>query len=332
MRPTGIAAAAIAVGFTLGLAVPGAVATPPPARGSLAISTVSTVPGPGLWRLDLPTHQLTRLTGRGTDASPAWSRDGTRIAFIRAPGTARSRLFVVGRDGHGLHQAGKLALSSASWGPGDRELAIATGRGIWIIAPNGSIHRRLYAPKDGAIYDVAWSPNGRTILFANDGKGIFAIAARGGRARLIIRPPKARGRHFFVLSGPAWAPNGRRFAYMENDVPALLRGPVIRTANADGSGRHSLARVGAKAKAAVGVPTWSPDSRWIAFTDWRGDNEGIFEVPAGGGKPRLLYGGNSGTIWSQPAWGRRGRRAAERHTSRGPSGAEVGERWPDPTA
>src|SRR5204862_7595721 len=110
-----------------------------------------------------------------------WSRDGNRIAFVR-----RSyRLFVVNRDGSGLHQAGKLPVFSASWGPGDRELAVSTGKAIWIIAPNGSIQRRLYSPQDAAIFEVAWSPDGRTILFGNDAKGIFSIGARRGRAPLL---------------------------------------------------------------------------------------------------------------------------------------------------
>jgi Tol biopolymer transport system component len=301
MRPVGIAAAAIAVGSTLGIAVPGAASTPPGARGSLALGTGNSLPGPGLWRLDLPTRQLTRLTRRRIDNSPAWSRDGRRIAFVRGTGTARSRLFVVNRDGSGLHQAGKLPVFSASWGPGDREIAVSTAKSIWIVAPNGSIQRRLYSPKETAIYEVAWSPDGQTILFDNDAKGIFAIGAHGGRARLIIRAPRTRRRHFYMVLAPAWAPNGRHIAFIQKDLDTMATsGVTLRTASPDGSAQHTVTRI--TPGGIEDVPTWSPDSRWIAFADWRGRNQGVFEVPAGGGKPRLLYGGNSGTFWSQPAW------------------------------
>src|SRR5438093_3884651 len=221
---------------------PAAAAASP--AGSLAIITDNSIPGPGMYRLDLASRRLTRLTTRGTDSAPVWSRDGKRIAFVRP----HYRLYIVNRDGSGLHQAGKLPVFSASWGRGDRELAVSTGKAIWIIAPNGSIHRRLYSPKDAAIYEVAWSPDGRTILFGNDAKGIFSIGARGGRARLIIRPPKSTRRHLFFLRAPAWAPNGRRFAYTQDNALAFLHGPVIRTANADGSARRTVASVGPEGK------------------------------------------------------------------------------------
>src|SRR5947208_14513365 len=79
---------------------PAAAAASP--SGSLAIITDNSIPGPGMYRLDLASRRLTRLTTRGTDSAPVWSRDGKRIAFVRP----HYRLYIVNRDGSRLHRAG----------------------------------------------------------------------------------------------------------------------------------------------------------------------------------------------------------------------------------
>src|SRR5438034_6572373 len=75
---------------------PAAAAASP--SGSLAIITDNSVPGPGMYRLDLGSRRLTRLTARGSDSSPVWSRDGKRIAFVRRV-RQTYRLYIVNRDG-----------------------------------------------------------------------------------------------------------------------------------------------------------------------------------------------------------------------------------------
>jgi tricorn protease-like protein len=43
---------------------------------------------------------------------------------------------------------------------------------------------------------------------------------------------------------------------------------------------------------------WSPDGRWIAYTDWRQDGNDIFVVPSTGGAPvRLTYRNGSWPRW-----------------------------------
>jgi Tol biopolymer transport system component len=256
-----------------------------------------------MYRLDLANRRLTRLTARGSDSSPVWSRDGKRVAFVRRVGQTY-RLFVVNRDGSGLRPVGNVITTQASWGPGDKELAIADGRSVFLVSLRGVRLRRLYVSRGGSVYQLSWSPDGKTILFGRAGTGILAVRRDGTGLHVVARPPKNSRKHFYLLKAPAWSPNGRRILFLQEDLQAITSGPVIRTANPDGSQQHT---VGRETHFIEEVPIWSPDSRWIAFADQRGQNEGVFEVPSGGGKPRLLYGGRSGTIWAQPAWTRFGR-------------------------
>ncbi len=55
------------------------VAAPAPAGGGMVVAARG-----WLWRFDTTSGVATRLTsGGGVDSRPAWSRDGTRIAFVR---------------------------------------------------------------------------------------------------------------------------------------------------------------------------------------------------------------------------------------------------------
>lgn len=258
---------------------------------TLAITTANSIPGPGLWRLDLADRRLTRLTKQRGDSYPAWSRDGQQLAFTR-----RGHLFLVGRDGNGEHAVGNLAAFNPSWGPGDRQLVIGAN-GLWVVNPDGSGRRRISSFGQ----EPAWSPNGQTILFALPGRGIYAVRPNGKGLHRVIKTPTSAG-HLYSLQAPAWAPTGKRIAYFQQDLMAITTaGPLLRTANPDGTGQRTAARLSITALD-FGVPAWSPDSTAIAVAEFRGKPEGIFTIPSGGGKPTLLYGGSSGTVWGTPSW------------------------------
>lgn len=84
--------------------------------------------------------------------------------------------------------------------------------------------------------------NGRLVFSAVDGY-LYAVASAGGRARRLVA-----GR------SPAWAPNGRRFAF--------VRGDRIWIASADG---RRLALLPAKGPGADVQPSWSPDGTRLVF-------------------------------------------------------------------
>lgn len=73
---------------------------------------------------------------------------------------------------------GSVTATSASWGPGDKEIAIGDGRGISVVRPDGTGLKRLYSSAGGeAVDQPAWSPDGQMILFSRAGYGIFAMRA-----------------------------------------------------------------------------------------------------------------------------------------------------------
>jgi Tol biopolymer transport system component len=120
------------------------------------------------------THRRSLTSGLRGDASvPTWSPDGRWIAFVDTVSTdsgagSRSDLYVVRRDGTGLH---RLAIDiddwsqPLAWAPDGRQIAVvgADERLYWIDV-NARKPLRVTSEKWGVVTtDVAWSPDGKRI-------------------------------------------------------------------------------------------------------------------------------------------------------------------------
>jgi Tol biopolymer transport system component len=109
------------------------------------------------------------LTGRtrvlAAGASPAWSTDGTRLAFRRA-----GRLYIVPRRGGSATRLSDAnVISEISWSPDGREVLFAASRQgreytIRTVAADGS-HERVLSSSPSTQSWPAWSPGGTRIAF-----------------------------------------------------------------------------------------------------------------------------------------------------------------------
>ena len=191
----------------------------------------------------------TRLTDGALDEDqPAWSPDGTRIAYRRwdlTPGTGHSDIWVMNADGsdkHGLTaDQGRTNQTAPAWSPrladGSYRIAYssqtndAAGEAhIWTMSADGSDKRQITT---GAFEDEepAWSPDGTTIAFQRVGSAIFGDlylvdAAGTGVRRLMV------GDLAFGQFSPAWSPDGKLIAFSSKHEGGIHQ---IYTVWADGS-------------------------------------------------------------------------------------------------
>lgn len=148
----------------------------------------------------------------GVGCDVAWSPRGDEIAYDRGGG-----IFVIHADGTGRHQ---ISTGGGVWWSADGA-QLASDVGGW---RHGAIdHYRAFAVVDANgkdfhvvtthaynEYGVAWSPQGRQILYGGaDRKGIYVIDADGQNNHRVTRdsPPRAE------WGALAWSPNGGSIVY-----------------------------------------------------------------------------------------------------------------------
>ena len=132
---------------------------------------------------------------RPGDVEPAWSSDGSLIAYARiaSPGAGIRVVRPDGSGDRGLTSIGGQASTqvdrSPAWSPDGRRLAFARGdalapaSALWLIDADGS---DAHALTDGAGYESgpAWSPAGDSIAFVRS--GVLAVARPDGSGLRVI--------------------------------------------------------------------------------------------------------------------------------------------------
>ena len=199
------------------------------------------------WSLSAPWRnfeiETSRLNGSGKrritkdpgqDVAPAWSPDGTRIAFVRHGSNAESPgIYTVAADGSdqqlvvpfrtGSGGEGDLAVYSwgktgPTWSPDGKKLAYVlgiqernpdqqrghkdyTGQVLYTVNVDGSETRELFAVQDSLQESIttepAWSPDSQRIAFVHAG-----TVNDGTALEVALYTARADGSQLDVISGP----------------------------------------------------------------------------------------------------------------------------------
>ncbi len=217
-------------------------------------------------RRDAPHHQRPKKSS----ASPAWSPDGAKLAFIS-----------------------------------DR----TDKRQIYLINPRGGEADVLTSLDDG-VGSFEWSPDGKSIAYSATDAKSAAVKDRDKKCgEFQVFEQDYRMTHLYVIdlatratrtltSGPftigsfAWSPDGRSIAFDHRVNPALANGgtaDISIVTVADATVRKLVTQDGPDTH-----PVWSPDGSRIAFESAMANpaffytNSVIATVPAAGGAPAVL--------------------------------------------
>jgi len=157
-----------------------------------------------------------------------------------------------------------------------------------------------------------WSPDCKKIAIQTD-EGIHVINADGSNLKRLmpieVTPGVYSGRYY----DPAWSPDGRQIAYMEEDEEGI---DTLYVMNADGNAETALTDYeNGETGSSLSSPTWSPDGEKMAFVSdagFTGDggnvvyNSDIYVTGAdGSGTMRLT---NTPEDEMTPAWAPTARR------------------------
>jgi dipeptidyl aminopeptidase/acylaminoacyl peptidase len=225
------------------------------------------------------------------DSAPAWSPDGTKLAFTRPGKGGGDDVFVMSANGKAQRNLTRSSPDDANpdWAPDNSKVAYDVG-GTQIFASNadGTAMQRLipggFAP--------SWSPTGLKIAYTQNvepsNSEIFLANADGSGVQNLTNATS------YDDDGATWSPDGTKIAFTR----FIGAAGEIFVMNADGSNPQNLTND----PSSDSDPTWSPDGMKVAFTTNRGstgDNE-IFVMNADGSNPQNLT--NSPANESDPDW------------------------------
>ena len=282
-----------------------------------------------IWIMDSDGNNAKQLTEPGsadTDASgnrsPAWSPDGTLVAYVGTGDAVEEdprdqEIYVMQADGTEPRRLtnDRVPDSTPAWSPDGERIAFSTsgplggGGVIVVMSADGQERAEVTRLPDtrNVVVDSqpTWSPDGSLLAFTRStydlaGESrtdIYTIAPTGVDERLLVED----------AAEPAWSPDGERIAFTTvRDLFGLTcfhecsAAREIYVAAADGTELRRLT----ESEAADVFPAWSPDGERIAFTSDRSnppahENE-IYVMDADGGDVQRL---TTNDVWDlEPAW------------------------------
>jgi len=181
-------------------------------------------------------------TAEGMDDHPAWSPDGTRIAFTSLR-SGHGDIWVMGANGTGQTNLTNDFLPATSnehspaWSPDGSRIVYSSDIDnfayvkLWTMRPDGSDKRRVLpatAGTDVVDMESSWSPDGLKLAFRRitNGDSDILIVALNTQAVTRIHMDG-------VQSYPAWSPDGKLIAFSSSHENPMSD---IYTMKPDGTG------------------------------------------------------------------------------------------------
>lgn len=205
------------------------------------------------------------IGGTGWPFNPAWSPDGTRVAYNTSQ-SGVGDIVVIGTNGSGetnLTNTAAISENFPSWSVTGK-IAYERGGQIWIMNEDGTGQAAFTSITQPSPARPAWSPDGSKIAFSSNNE-IWVINSDGTNQVQVTTTATAD-------SDPTWSPDGTKIAF--------TKGNLIASINLNGTNETPLTSGPVDRE-----PAWSPDGTKIAY---RGTS-GLWTMNAdGSNKVRIL--------------------------------------------
>lgn len=140
---------------------------------------------------------------------------------------------------------------------------------LWRQATTGGEAVQLTDFTEHSVRQIAWSPDGTTLLFNRDHHGdefyqVYRIAAAGGTASPLTDQPEVQ----YILADVApWSPDSQRIAYAGNDREPTEQDVLVRDL---GTGNTQRVCAG---HGYLSPDAWSPNGRYLSAIDFGSNSD-----------------------------------------------------------
>ena len=248
---------------------------------------------------------VTRLTDDPAyDGAPAWSPDGTQIAFV-SDRSGAAQVYRMNADGGNVRQlTTDMQNDDPVWLPDGEQIAVRTteGQGLywWRIF---NLNTNQIVDLTEASYDFffqkqAWSPTNPEVAYMslaeqqgrNDGSSQIHVKASDGSY------DRALTDNIWANVNPVWSPDGKQLAFL-SEMHGEYNIFALYVMDADGGNARQISEPIFTESA---VYSWSPDGKQIAIGDiFLGH---ILLLDAASGKSAELLPAAEGETIMEPAW------------------------------
>jgi serine/threonine protein kinase len=246
------------------------------------------------------------LASSGYHRFPRWSPDGRWIAFQRGDGVRNDVFVVAGTGGEPTRLTNdRTVLAGLTWLPSSDGIVYATSRDstipylpplhLWEVRLDGGNTRALTGGDSSYEMPDLHSTGVTSAARLRMRFDIWKIPFQGTAAENVRNAQPVTQQTGQVLT-PTVAPSGDEIAFLaDHGGRANLWVLSTRT------GEMRQVTYETDPAAAVGVPSWSPDGRWIAFVSSKGRTGfefGVWLVRPDGGNLHNVARQGLGTAWS----------------------------------
>jgi Tol biopolymer transport system component/DNA-binding winged helix-turn-helix (wHTH) protein len=235
---------------------------------------------------------------RGYQATPAFSPDGTLVAFRQSDGGNNTGIYAAVVGGEKSIQLTNMPGDCCPvWSPDGRQIAFVRFSGnsfsIFTIPALGGTERRLYRGPDHLGGGLSWSADGRLIAFTESHESdptrawISAFSLSDSSVQEISSPPPG-----WIDRSPSYSPDGKRLAFIRSAVAGVSNDIYVMAANGGPAKRLTFDH-----RPMSGSLAWTSDSREIVFASARSGEMGLWMVAAEGCIPMPVAGPVGEASW-----------------------------------
>lgn len=210
------------------------------------------------WQIMMYSLDLGRLVSfprfGGDNSAPAWTSDGTKVAFASSMSQGGTEVYIADANGAGSRRltTGRIDTSPVFNPKTNGQIAFVSGRSglpqIFTMDADGSNVQRV--TDQGYAVSPSWSPNGLLLAFSwirKYGPGVLGgadIYLMDVATREIVQLTHDSGRNDF----PSWSPDGRHIVFQSTRSGS----EQIWSMLADGTHQQQITREGKNTQ-----PNWS---------------------------------------------------------------------------